>query len=1210
MLLIKLLEIVEMLGIYSIILIVIDSTRGLGITLGDAAAGGIFKLPELIVHTNNSYLQRQSETRLECRIAGQPTLWTNATLDRLLWLKDGTPVSELRHANNDFVLTNSERNADASPNSQPNGQSVLRIVHATHHSEGDYQCSAIVRNIQVADDQAVDSRLVSAPLKVKQGQVARLACFGLPDVIPALGRTGNERFIATPSGLQIALTQPSDAGRYFCVVRNVYTNQTRRAPRPTVLVVDPTGFGDHRTVQHNHQYNSHNFRNYSRRPGHYFPNQEDQQPVIPHPFPPLYPLQNLAGQTAILECVIWQAKVVWNKPDLSMPTVSLTDDRARIRQIWGNLRIKQVSVEDSGEYVCHGLTWPTTLLTAVDLRRRLLEEEHPRVRYKLVVHAPTNVRLMLAQQMHDKSWQLSCYAHNLRYEIPMVYVNGLALIDAMEEMGVPPQTNFYTNPINVTLKANNPLSGSIQCISRPAMEEAEIYGFELERGRAMNLYVDSRLNQKAIVAAKKPSPDQVDTHASSPMSLEAQEPKQTTETQEVEEKQVPTQSIPLEIAQPVAFVAGDQSVRVQWAVQPVEHPQLARLLNFAVEMRRKDRRAGEEDGGEDDESEEDENDTEEWSVSDHVQPHVRALTIPRLVPDSDYQFRITAHFNDRSRLSSQPTVWLGIEQAQPVKPVVPAIPQITRLQTVSHESMLLAWNHTSQVPSGADTASKAKVDKYIIHYSPLDSWNAEKNPMKVEVSAASSEILLTELEPDTEYKVFIIAENEAGRSPSSRPRIARTYVVTGSDFDSGGNVWWGKVRRDYLNLPEVSLKFMLMFGALCIAGILLILLCCLTACRLREWRTQGRGGSINSTNQFFANAVSPTSSSSSTHRLRKRDQHLYHEPRFFASDDPTEGLSPLGCYDNEISSESRKLTKSSHNTVSSAKPSHQNGPEQQDLLQTDYISRLQLLSNNNNNTGTVRSSKKPNLYGNPDLLFDDLLEDMYGTSKTFSSNPNPGNANQVPILYRHPSHRSTANRPPLHCEPPGSSIYYNELVNNNLAIGQKHSLGGGGQPRLLSYSPDSCTVTTNSSVVADSSNSSPHLRASPPENSTQHGLHASNDIRDHSMVMARDITNSRVSLSIHDDPTYTNNRSASLQSRHIHDPNERQQMSTFKSSPPAESYCNNLQEGNAPGDTTYWNPNSTFGTLDRRKRNTTTLITHPAEDPQKLMIRSMSRLGE
>jgi hypothetical protein len=61
----------------------------------------------------------------------------------------------------------------------------------------------------------------------------------------------------------------------------------------------------------------------------------------------------------------------------------------------------------------------------------------------------------------DKIWQLSCYAHNLLYEIPMVYLNGLALIE-MKEMGIPSQTNFYTNPINITFKDNTPLTGSIQ----------------------------------------------------------------------------------------------------------------------------------------------------------------------------------------------------------------------------------------------------------------------------------------------------------------------------------------------------------------------------------------------------------------------------------------------------------------------------------------------------------------------------------------------------------------------------------------------------------------------------------------------------------------------------------------------------------------------------------------------------------------------------
>lgn len=62
--------------------------------------------------------------------------------------------------------------------------------------------------------------------------MARLPCFGLPDVVPGapdiwfekqgnegvqLGRTGNQRFISTTSGLQIALSQVGDSGRYYCM---------------------------------------------------------------------------------------------------------------------------------------------------------------------------------------------------------------------------------------------------------------------------------------------------------------------------------------------------------------------------------------------------------------------------------------------------------------------------------------------------------------------------------------------------------------------------------------------------------------------------------------------------------------------------------------------------------------------------------------------------------------------------------------------------------------------------------------------------------------------------------------------------------------------------------------------------------------------------------------------------------------------------------
>lgn len=141
------------------------------------------------------------------------------------------------------------------------------------------------------------------------------------------------------------MAQPSDGGRYFCVVRNIFTNQTRRAPRPIILIVEPVALID--------------YYKRNRRPLSTYYSKESEvtdnanfQPRIVYPFP----LNNLegnetkiidfhvvAGQTIILECVIWGAKVIWNKADYSLKPITLTDDRARIRQIWGNLRIKQVS---------------------------------------------------------------------------------------------------------------------------------------------------------------------------------------------------------------------------------------------------------------------------------------------------------------------------------------------------------------------------------------------------------------------------------------------------------------------------------------------------------------------------------------------------------------------------------------------------------------------------------------------------------------------------------------------------------------------------------------------------------------------------------------------------------------------------------------------------------------------------------------------------
>lgn len=68
----------------------------------------------------------------------------------------------------------------------------------------------------------------------------------------------------------------------------------------------------------------------------------------------------------------------------------------------------------------------------------------------------------LAKHTNEENFQLSCLALNLHYEIPMVYINGVPLVIAMNQLGFSMQTNFYTNPINATLTPNVALSGSVQ----------------------------------------------------------------------------------------------------------------------------------------------------------------------------------------------------------------------------------------------------------------------------------------------------------------------------------------------------------------------------------------------------------------------------------------------------------------------------------------------------------------------------------------------------------------------------------------------------------------------------------------------------------------------------------------------------------------------------------------------------------------------------
>jgi hypothetical protein len=62
---------------------------------------GIYKLPDLVIETNSTYLLRGVTTKLECQIGS--TEWGSIILDRIYWMKNGVAISELDNEADEIV---------------------------------------------------------------------------------------------------------------------------------------------------------------------------------------------------------------------------------------------------------------------------------------------------------------------------------------------------------------------------------------------------------------------------------------------------------------------------------------------------------------------------------------------------------------------------------------------------------------------------------------------------------------------------------------------------------------------------------------------------------------------------------------------------------------------------------------------------------------------------------------------------------------------------------------------------------------------------------------------------------------------------------------------------------------------------------------------------------------------------------------------------
>lgn len=203
---------------------------------------------------------------------------------------------------------------------------------------------------------------------------------------------------------------------------------------------------------------------------------------------------------------------------------------------------------------------------------------------------------------------------------------------------------------------------------------------------------------------------------------------------------------------------------------------------------------------------------------------------------------------------------------------------------------------------------------------------------------------------------------------------------------------------------------------------------------------------LDSANQFFIETSSPTFSSpgSSSHRISKRDQQLYHEPSFFTAKNPLSELSPLGYYENS----SNEPSKLSSNNLKL----EQNQKKINDITDAEYISRKALLATiDKKNIVTEHITpentvKKPNLYGNPDaqlgklfffvfklffiikFFLDELLDDIYGSMNVKSIVNSAGSVSRSATITRSNTLKRASS---LQRKKNSTILNDTNLINNN-----------------------------------------------------------------------------------------------------------------------------------------------------------------------------------
>ncbi|CAJ0583698.1 unnamed protein product, partial [Mesorhabditis spiculigera] len=752
-----------------------------------------FELPTLTVQYSQKYLHRSAPTVLTCELS---IGWSSATFRNIDWQLDGVTLGSIKELNGYYFVEGGN----------------LHLNTSKEAAEGNYQCLAELTNVRLRTGEIVDVRIISPPLFVRkarmtkfidtiqhvvqarQGEVARLPCVGMPDVLPSpaqvcfekVGGDGrcfgdrNERdeakYMSFPTGLQIALVQPGDAGEYICVVKNTYTNASRKSNKAVILSVTPSA---PLSITDTPKF----------------------KPQLLYPGKGENIVDVRVGQDVILECVFSKhTKVIWKRNNEELPGLNHDDEYKPFKLIWGNLRIKNVSQGDVGVYSCHGLNPLADDAT----------ERTPTAHYKMLVYGATGARMDIENTRgNDRKVLVSCTADNQHYELPMLYVNGTPLASIIDKVGTVESKNFMSNPLNMSIEFFANFSGSIQCLSHPAMREAEIFGPGLERGRSANYYVvrtgpggvSTELISQGPSNATVISGERVELPCivnrggskywkflcptcntptlvkiigskmritgSNTLRIEDAQPedegwytcivreshtnKESTLTAylRVIDKDATTTTMAPEPIEVLEFenmnvFINKLHVRVMWDVAGTDKAKES-IKKILVDVRRKDG---------------------PWILdAATVDGQATAAMLTDLIPNESYIYRLRAIRKNGSEIASRESRPFDLEM--PDGAVKPDAPTITSLEPVSGTTLLLKWDHKAVIPNAA-------ADEFLIVYRP----DGEETATVKQVTGSSSLLYLKGLKPLTEYTIFIRAQNEAGNSPQSKAITATTLDST------------------------------------------------------------------------------------------------------------------------------------------------------------------------------------------------------------------------------------------------------------------------------------------------------------------------------------------------------------------------------------------------------------------------------------------------